>query len=53
LESRLGEMDARLVAIEHRIADLGQRPEPPSSVDEQGRHRSVTFDSLEDPVRSG
>jgi glycosyltransferase involved in cell wall biosynthesis len=53
LESRLGEMEARLAAIEERIADLGQRPEPPSGVDEQGRHRSVTFDSLEDPVRSG
>ena len=53
LESRLGEMEARLVAIEHWIADLGERPEPPSGVDEQGRHRSATFDSLEDPVRSG
>ena len=53
VESRLGEMEARLVAIEHRIADLGERPEPPSGVDEQGRHRSVTLDSPEDPVRSG
>jgi hypothetical protein len=53
VESRLGEMEARLAAIENRIADLGQQPEPSSGVDEQGRHRSVTFDSLEDPVRSG
>ena len=53
LESRLGEMEARLMSIEDRIADLGGRPEPPSGVDEQGRHPSMTFDSLEDPVRSG
>jgi hypothetical protein len=53
LEGRLGEIESRLGAIEHRIADLRQRPEPSSGVDEQGRHRSVTFDSLEDPVRSG
>ena len=53
IDSRLGEMEARLVAIEARIADLGERPEPPSGVYEQGRHRSATLDSLEDPVRSG
>jgi hypothetical protein len=53
VESRLSETEARLVAIEHRIADLGERPERRSGVDEQGRHRSATLDSLEDPVRSG
>jgi hypothetical protein len=53
LESRLGEMEDRLGDIEHRIADLGQRAEPPSGVDEQGRHRSVTLDRREDPIRSG
>ena len=53
LQSQLGELETRLGAIEHQIADLGERPEPLSGVDEQGRHPSMTFDSLEDPVRSG
>jgi glycosyltransferase involved in cell wall biosynthesis len=52
VESRLGEMEARLEGIEHRIADVVQRPGPRSGVDEQGGHRSVALDSLEDPVRS-
>ena len=52
-DTRLGEIEARLGAIEHRIADLGAAPAPPSGVDEQGRHRRVAPDRLEDPVRSG
>ena len=53
VESRLAQMETRLGAIEHQIADRGGLPEPPSGVDEQGRHFTVTFDRLEDPVRSG
>jgi glycosyltransferase involved in cell wall biosynthesis len=53
VESRLGQMEARLGAIEQNIADRDGVPEPPSGVDEQGRHFMVTFDRLEDPVRSG
>ena len=53
LESQLGAMDARLTAIEHRIADRGAPAAPPSGLDEQGRNGSVAFDSLENPVRSG
>jgi hypothetical protein len=53
VESRLGEMEARLGAIEHRIADAGGPAEARSAVDEQGRHRRVALDGLDDPVRSG
>ena len=52
VESRLGDIEARLGAIEDRIADPGGAPEPPSGVDEEGWHRGVTLDGLEDPVRS-
>jgi glycosyltransferase involved in cell wall biosynthesis len=53
VDSRLGEMEGRLLDIEHSIAELGARPEPGSSVDEQGRYGSVGLDGLEDPVGRG
>jgi glycosyltransferase involved in cell wall biosynthesis len=53
VESRLGEMEGRLLDIERGIAKLGVLPEPASGVDEQGRYGSVSFDRLEDPVRRG
>jgi glycosyltransferase involved in cell wall biosynthesis len=53
VESLIGEMEGRLNGIEHRIAELVERPEPPSRVNEQRRHGSATFDRLEDPVGRG
>jgi hypothetical protein len=53
VESRLGEMEGRLVDIEHSIAKLGARPEPASGVDEQGRNGSPSLDRLQDPVGRG
>jgi hypothetical protein len=53
LDSRLDELDRRLVNIEHSIARLGARPEPTPLVDEQGWYGSVTFDRQEDPVGRG
>ena len=50
VDSRLEEMNGRLLDIEHRIAELGAQPEPPSGVDEQGRYGSATFDRIQDPV---
>jgi hypothetical protein len=53
VDSRLGELEGRLLEIEHSIAKLGARPEPTSGVDEQGRYGSTGFDRLEDPVGRG
>jgi glycosyltransferase involved in cell wall biosynthesis len=53
VDSRLGEVDGRLMDIEHRIAKLGARPEPPSGVDEQRRDGSASLDRLQDPVGRG
>jgi glycosyltransferase involved in cell wall biosynthesis len=53
VDSRLGELEGRLLGIEHTIATLGARPEPTSGVDEQGRYGSTGFDRLEDPVGRG
>jgi hypothetical protein len=53
VDSRLGQIEARLEAIENRISDLGRVPETASAVDEEAWHRSPAVDSFEDPVRSG
>ena len=53
VDSRLGELEGRLLEIEHSIAKLGALPEPASGVDEQGRTGSPRLDRLEDPVGSG
>ena len=53
VETRLGEMEARISDIGHGMAGLEERAESLSGVDEQGRHLSPTFDGFEDPVRSG
>jgi glycosyltransferase involved in cell wall biosynthesis len=53
VDSRLGEMEGRLLDIEHSIAKLGAGPEPASGVDEQGRYGSVGLDRLEDPIGRG
>jgi glycosyltransferase involved in cell wall biosynthesis len=53
VDSRLGEVEGRLIEIEQSIAKLGARPEPGSGVDEQGRYGSAGLDRLEDPVGRG
>jgi hypothetical protein len=53
MESRIGKLEDRLAGIEHRIVELGVRPESRSGVDEQGRNGSPRPDRIEDPVRRG
>jgi hypothetical protein len=53
MESRIGELEGRLVDIEHQILELGVRPESRLGVDEQGRNGSLSLNRLEDPVGRG
>jgi glycosyltransferase involved in cell wall biosynthesis len=53
VDSRLGEMEARLLEIERNVAKLSARSEPASGVDEQGRNGSAGFDRVEDPIGRG